>query len=438
MNLIYFIIFILLFLFIFWDLIKIQILVFLIVKRGLITTNCIWWKISDFLIKDSSGINLFYELKKKYNNKIVPVYLGFNKMYLVTDMNSIKTILDTSPDIFGVGKLKYNMFKSFMEKNVGVSEGCPWRMRRQLNEDVLFPNKLHPYYNLYKSYISELFSEKIPTNFNEFLKHGIQLSSKIIFNDRISSDIYKIFNNANTIWSAYSDGITLNKKIYNKYISTLTNQIRNPKKNSLIELLVNTKIKNLDKICIESLSYLDYEKEMLDQIPHWMFPIPSAVAVSSLRVLLLLCNHPSKLLKAKNNKTYLRNCILETLRLNNPVVTMMRTLLTDFKFETGSFFKRGTQFLILTNPILRSPEFFKYPNKFYPERWNSELENSYYSIMFSQGPQKCPGKELAILIIQLVVSEYLNRVSYLYCKKINTNIIPQMIDACKINLTYRL
>ena len=63
-------------------------------------------------------------------------------------------------------------------------------------------------------------------------------------------------------------------------------------------------------------------------------------------------------------------------------------------------FKKGTQFLILNNPVLREKEFFNAPNRFIPSRWTPAMEKSYYAISFNQGPQKCPGKELAIYLAQ--------------------------------------
>ena len=46
--------------------------------------------------------------------------------------------------------------------------------------------------------------------------------------------------------------------------------------------------------------------------------------------------------------TYLRKCILKTLRLNNVVSTTFRTLTQDYTFDNKySFVKKGTQFLHL-------------------------------------------------------------------------------------------
>jgi len=102
-------------------------------------------------------------------------------------------------------------------------------------------------------------------------------------------------------------------------------------------------------------------------------------------------------------------------------------------------FERGTQFLILNNPILRDEEIFKEPNKYIPERWltDKNLEKSYYSIMFNQGPQRCPGKELSILLLQLSLYYYLkysgviNKKNDLDCSYTYQNgTTPQMLNPC--------
>ena len=128
---------------------------------------------------------------------------------------------------------------------------------------------------------------------------------------------------------------------------------------------------------------------------------------------------------------------METLRLNSPVISLFRTLEKDLNID-NRFFTKGTQFLLLTNPILRDKKYFINENKFIPERWNKELENETYSISFSQGPQKCPGKEMAIFLIQNFIYNFIkvykigtkNKVS---CnKKIIVNNIQQVINTCDI------
>ena len=45
-------------------------------------------------------------------------------------------------------------------------------------------------------------------------------------------------------------------------------------------------------------------------------------------------------------------------------MTTFRTLTQDYKFNNKNYFKKGDQFLILNNPILRQEEFFNKPDTF--------------------------------------------------------------------------
>ena len=95
-------------------------------------------------MQDGAGINLYNSFKKKYGD-FAPSYMFGKEIYVVSNINHIKTMLLNSPDLFTVGDLKKKFFKSFMAKNVGVSTGCPWKQRRQMNEMALVTDKLHVY-----------------------------------------------------------------------------------------------------------------------------------------------------------------------------------------------------------------------------------------------------------------------------------------------------
>lgn len=408
-------------------------MVTLITNRGILAPNCEGWEKSDRELDDSSGINLFYRLKEK-GKKTVPVKIFGEQIQLVTDIPFTRVILDNSPFIFGVGKLKYQMFKSFMNDNVGVSTGCPWVKRRELNEDVL--NLFPPHRSLFHSYLAEILNENIlPTNFTSFNHVSKQVAMKIVFNDdRIVEDIFTIFSEANSLQAFSNPNFQIHAKVKNAYLAYLIYNINNPNPGSLVAF---------------ARQFTDDEDELIQQIPHWIFPMVGLINTTFPRMLLLLVNQPplfNQVLLAIHetgndpekiyHNQFLRNCVLETLRLNNPVVTTFRTLLQDFQFpDSTKLYKKGTQFLILNNPILRDATFFQTPNRFIPDRWNSISEDSYHAIMFNQGDQKCPGKELSIFVLQSFLVQYLMKVdkATIVAQKININNIPQMMNPCKIH-----
>ena len=420
--------------------IRINLLVFLIINRGLLAPNCFWWNISTKFLHDANGVNLYNELKKNYGN-MIPINIFGTSMYMVTNINSIRQILNQSPNIFCVGRLKYNFFKPFMELNVGVSKGCPWIRRRILNQEVLFTNYLHQYSNHYNKIINNLLQYHQPKNFNEFMNASQYIVSRVVFNkDMIPNQIFKIFQIANSLQAVINPNFKLPTQINKFYRDFIWNELQNPQPLSLVYLCKNSK---LDK------------EELIDQVPHWIFPIGGIIHTVIPRTLVMLCNHNrvlQKLVKQLrqididnpmdiSNLTYLKYCILETLRLNNLVTSTFRTLCQDFRFEDGRYFKKGSQFLILNNPILRESECFKFPNKYIPERWNDKLEESYCTLTFNQGPQKCPGKDISLFLIESFIVHYLKYSGIISgkgnikCQKIDTNNIPQMINPCTITFS---
>lgn len=433
----------------------------LVISRGVLAPNCKWLQISDILIgDDGSGINLYNNYKKKYGDFAESTMYG-EKIYVVTNNKYIKIIFDNSPDLFNVGKLKKTFFKSFMSKNVGVSSGCPWKSRRYINEFALNTDKLHQFSSKYNNDIEyELlkWKNKDELNFDNFSEFGNIMVAKIIFNTKkIDDNVFKIFREANNIDVFHNPDFKINPKIYKKYLDTLNYFIDNPNKQSLIKLCIDSLKSNKNIKCPY---IIDNRDEIIHQIPHFIFPINSLFITTIPRLLLLLNNHPNSFKKVINeiyslndnlnnndiskkiyNLIFLRKCILETLRLNNPVITTFRKLEKDFKFENKYNFKKGSQFLILNNPVLREKEYFKEPDKFIPYRWNKEMEESYYSISFNQGPQKCPAKELAIYLVQsfiynFIIIKNIGKTTRLITDKINTDKSPQIINPCKIKIKF--
>jgi cytochrome P450 len=120
----------------------------------------------------------------------------------------------------------------------------------------------------------------------------------------------------------------------------------------------------------------------------------------------------------------------------NPLITTFRTLTQDYSFDEKYHFKKGTQFLILNNPVLREKEFFEDPNKFNPERWTKEMESSYYSISFNQGPQRCPAKELVIFLAQSFIYNFfsIHDPKKIKVKKMNITDVQQIMNPCTVKI----
>jgi len=413
---------------------RIQLLNFLVVKRGIVTLNCKWYNISERILKDSSGINLYYDIKKTLNFDFYQTSMFGHKLHLLLNTKHIKTIMEKSPYNFGPGILKKKFFHSFMKKNIGIQCGCPWKKMRKAIENTL-PQKNNFYDSKIDNKINFYLQDwKLKKNikFNDFVEISKKISGYVIFgNNRLEQvylDYLKEVNSSSVLWNFNSNK---NFKLQLEFNNLLYKSLNKPKEGSLIDKLV--KNQNLTR------------EELKDQIPHFIFPIYSAFINTVPRILLMLSNdtkvYKKLILSLKNNNTnYLKNIILEMFRLNNPVNTTFRTVNQDTKFNNYEI-KKGEQILILNNPILRNPKIFSLPNEFNPERWNKNLEESELNISFNYGPQVCPGKDLIIFMIKsfiknLIEIKGLNMSSRIISNKINTKNISQSINPCKLEFIF--
>ena len=232
----------------------------IIVLRGILSPNCFWYKISDMVLYDGAGVHLYNKYKNTHGDFALTNMFGEN-IYLVTNNKYIKIILDNSPHIFGVGKLKKQIFQSFMKKNVGVSTGCPWKKRRYINEYALSTNMLHVYSSKHNQDIKNNLVKWHNKNifiYDDFVTLGKLMASQIVFNtNKIYNDVFDIFIEANST-SAFGDHFNIDKVTYNNYIKILKYYIHHPVKYSLVKLLVDI---------------TNDEDEIIHQIPHFIFPI---------------------------------------------------------------------------------------------------------------------------------------------------------------------
>ena len=54
----------------------------IIILRGVLSPSCFWYKVSDFILDDGSGIDLYNKYKEKYGDFALTEMFG-EKIYLV-------------------------------------------------------------------------------------------------------------------------------------------------------------------------------------------------------------------------------------------------------------------------------------------------------------------------------------------------------------------
>jgi hypothetical protein len=410
-----------------WENLRVNLIMLATFKRGIISQNCFWWKMNDFL-PDTTGAELYQSLKKR--GRFVQLNIVGHTIYLVTDINDIAQLLELSPNPFGPGILKENFFRRFIPTNVGIATDPSWQYKRAYNDAVLETDKQHSLYTVFNESIYERMISLQPHNFETFSEMAKELTSKFIFGTYTYNPIvYKVFKQADSFLSSAFNLNTVEPRDLGEYRDYLQSELLHPHPNTLLAFGDGHHVGLTTDI-------------LVDQIPHWIFPIAGVFSVHLPRLLALLASHPAELEKViheihegrfTDKHCYVRKCILELFRLNNAVNSTFRGLTSDFTFHNSdTVFVKGTQFVFFNNPILR--DLFEHPNQFIPSRWHPEMESSMRALMFNQGNQRCPGKELTILLLTLGLVNYLSlhnnqiQCSIIYDKEF----IPYAINPCTL------
>jgi hypothetical protein len=410
-----------------WETIEVNLIVIFTLNRGVISQNCFWWSLNDFL-PDATGVQVYEKLKSR--GRFIDLNILGERIYLLTDIRDIETLLEMSPDPFGPGKIKKHFFSTFIPKNVGISVGSDWKYKREYNDKVIETDKLHQYSQAFGEYIDTVFTDIRPKTFTDFTEATRKITSKILFGTYDYNPIfYKVFKQADSLMSARFNVNTVNSDDLEEYRDYMRNQLEHPKPKTLLSLAnMHHALLPMDSV--------------IDQIPHWVFPIAGLFSVHLPRLLVMLSNHPDELKKVVREfheetqfrrTSYVRKCILELFRLNNAVNSTFRGLTDSFTFENSDrVFEEGTQFAFFNNSVLR--DLFDSPNQFVPSRWSPELEESNAALMFNQGNQRCPSKELVISLLTQGLESFLRLNDY----SVETNIkldptfIPYILNPCTI------
>lgn len=111
--------------------------------------------------------------------------------------------------------------------------------------------------------------------------------------------------------------------------------------------------------------------------------------------------------KDQSKLKYVEGVANETLRLNPVAPLMLNEPTEDIEID-GYLFKKGARLLLQTRWGATNPGYFTDPEEFNPGRWiaasRCPVHNTDAFVPFGSGPRYCPGRNLALLEMKLVLS----------------------------------
>lgn len=373
-------------------------------------------------VKDLMYTKLFKELNIKYGKTCKANAFGLT-MTMILDTQLEQCILILSPKFFGPGYFKKNIFKQFMNKNLGVLVNKEWKLARIFNERILgFKKENITLLPIIKNAVDKNFKEP-PKNINDFIYLAEQISYTLVLGNipynQIMFDIIIESQPPTSLW----DIDNVSQETRNRYNKFLYKVLMNPPKGGLIERITKKDFgqhtnawRHLNAAKHSNACPMDNYTMIKDQVLHWLFPARSIIVFTIPIFMVIMTSFPNEYQKIinelknyteediiQNKNTYFHFSILETLRLYNLVITLLRTARKNMTLNKIKFHKNEHLFMLFPY-LLRSPKFFGNVNKYDPSRWQkSSLLRKYPNFPFSVGPQTCPGIDVSMTLIKVML-----------------------------------
>nr|QBK87327.1 MAG: cytochrome P450 [Marseillevirus LCMAC201] len=396
---------------------------------------------------DAQNIQLYDNFKRNYGS-MAKVFIIWRPVVFIMSTKIMRDILYNSPQRYGPGKFKINYFKPFMAQNVGINYYPEWTVNRPFNEKVLgFRQPDHPIYQFINQKTPLIVRKLIRIGSNnivtgeDFLLLGRYVSYLITFGQRYAVPKYYPY-----VWDLIASSVNwtsilgfdpVSPIIRNKYLDFMHQQLDKPEPDSLMNYAVKFRTGGMN------------DGDVIDQVPHWVFPLSNIIFNIFTAYLALLEAFPNVRHRVQtevdagvdqgNSGTWLHWSILETIRMYGIVLTLTRTSMYDQTVtdENGNEYslQRGDQLFMLTSVLSNDPTCFSEPKRWNPERWSNINQDGFCDVIFNIGPQICPGSNLVKYLLKAIVNELLQKCTF---KVLNPKLDPDNLPAALNSWTIQI
>lgn len=378
-------------------------------SRGMFTPNKFWTAVWDRLQPDPAAVKFVSRLRRKYHSDYLYIYVLTTKSLLVLDPDGIRHVLDNSPDIYADATLKRRGMSHFQPEAVTISRGEAWRDRRRFNESVLDSGQaLHRHADHFLDIVNSETRHVLQSRqlkWEDMADLFDQITLQVIFGKGIRDNaslqaLRRLMRESNR-------GFALKQSArFDAFYDNIQRRREGAPDISLAGLCQHAPVSDITKPD--------------NQIPHWMFAMADTLAINTGRTLALITTHgeAEKAVRAEiaaarldsaqsiRGLSYLQGCVQEAMRLWPTTPTLAREALQEDRLA-GATIAKGTQVLILNSFNHRDREQLDFADRFEPQRWQQGDTIHYRFNQFSNGPQVCAGKALALFIATAVLARLL-------------------------------
>jgi cytochrome P450 len=387
-----------------------------LIARGVIVRRPRMVAMAQRMDADRRAVELLAALRGRHGSGPLVLRVPGRTMAVVIDPDDARRVLAGTPDPFRAAtREKRAALRHFQPHAVLISDGEMRQRRRVLNESVLRPDL--PVHHL-GTHVVEVIDREVDAlcastersgtlDWDAFVVALQRIIRRIVLGDRARDD-HEVTDllvglRADANWAFLRPRRNRRRE---RFEQVLQRYLAEPEPGSLVHLLASADP--------------DDALRPEEQVPHWMFAFDATVW-ATYRALGLLSTHPEVLERAGDEVapvdgtgprplTYLRACVLESLRLwpTTPAILRDTTALTSW--GDGEL-PEGTSLMIYAPFLHRDPAGLDDADRFTPEVWfRPDVVAARSLVPFSDGPGVCPGRNLVLLVASTVLAAVLGRV----------------------------
>ena len=347
------------------------------------------------------GRRLLARLHRRYGDGPIWVSVGGKDTLVVFGPEQIRFALSNAPDPFASDpEPKRSGMLKFQPNALTISRDPQWTDRRRFTDAVLAEAQSTPSIQLKLSRIVAEEAAQLPTElgWRDFNAAVRRIARRVILGDSAAEDHHVSEQLATLMEKANPPGKG-DPELYRVFRSRLDDYVAEAETDSLTGLFANAPITDAT--------------DPAGQIIHWMFAMGDTLAINTWRCLVLLAAHPTILSQAHQRLDdgtggpYLAACLNEAMRLWPTTAILARIVIRNTNWA-GVTVAAGTQVMIVNTFNHRDTTRFPWADRFEPNTWIDETDNRNWSFnFFSNGPQACPGADLAVRLGSAILSEIL-------------------------------
>lgn len=368
----------------------------------------------DRLDLDTRAVRRMQRLRGKYRGPLLIGPVRGRYWALILSPDHVQRILHGSPEPFATASAeKIAALSHFEPKGSLISQGADRAERRAFNEAILETDRpVHAMASTFVAVVEQEAHELLRTvdragelTWSTFATTWFRIVRRIVFGDAARDDheitelIARLRSHANWafLWPKHTN-------LRDRFLNRLSQLLARAEPGSLAAAIA---------------TYPQTDATApAHQVPQWLFAFDPA-GMTTFRALALLASHPDQAARAREeirnarttgaqNLRYVRACVLESLRLWPTAPLVLRQSIEDTQWDDG-LMPSQTGIIIFAPFFHRDDERLPFAHRFAPEVWLQERPAEQWPLIpFSEGPARCPGRQLVELLTSTMLRALLD------------------------------